>query len=212
MSFRFFLSFREWPRAIQQRLSHLDHLPESGEPGIIDFKVGPPHDGRLPLQIRVDGRKTFLFELSDAFPSFPRELRGWMERCLVLDRNGVFHPEILTLDGANCILTVVMIHAGWDGLATSKGPVSLFIALRSDRKEPVVYCFCYHLVTIRTLYKAFMDCFCHYRDHFNDPRVWYDVRRYDRLSRESTSDRLLGQLRSPTVEKKCDVFSKNRSL
>ena len=200
MSHRFFLSLKKWPLAVQQALSLLQEAPQYGEIRDIDFEAGPPVYGRLPLWIIVDGHKTLLCEPGDTYP-FLDQMRQWMERCLVSDCEGTLHPEILTVDCTDTVFSVVVVHVGWDEDREKASPVSLLTVVRSDRKLAVVCCFCHTLDMIRRLYGSITDCLEHNRSRFDDPSGWWDAKRLDGLSPLSTTDRLLGQIRSPRIEK-----------
>ena len=204
MSPRFFPSLKKWPLAVQQALSLLNEVPRYGETKTIDFDIGPPEHGRLPFRATIDGRMALLCELNDSFP-FLGELREWMERCLVSDREGTLHPEIVTLDCADAVLSMVMIHVGWEDDRGRPSPVSLFILIRSDRKDPVICCFCHTFQLIGNLYCAFLESLSSPR--FEDPEEWFDVRRFDTLSGKTVRQRLVESFRSGRIEKILRSFS-----
>lgn len=198
MSPRFFLSLKKWPLAVQQALSLLNEVPRYGETRTIDFDIGPPEHGRLPFRATIDGRMALLCELNDSYP-FLEELREWMERCLVSDREGTLHPEIVTVDCTDAVLSMVMIHVGWEDDFGLSSPISLFILLRSDSKAPVICCFCHTFRLIGNLYRAFLDSLSNPR--FDDPEEWFDVRRFDILAGKTVRQRLIESLRSRKIEK-----------
>lgn len=200
MTHRFLLSLKKWPLAVQQALSLLQEAPRYGEIRDIDFEAGPPVYGRLPLWIIVDGHKTLLCEPGDTYP-FLDQMRQWMERCLVCDREGTLHPEILTVDCTDTVFSIVVVHVGWDEDRNHASPVSLLIVVRSDRKVPAVCCFCHTLEIIGRLYKSITDCLELNRSRFDAPSGWWDAKRLDGLSPLSTTDRLLGQIHSQRIEK-----------
>lgn len=200
MSYRFFLSIKKWPLAVQQALSLLQEAPQYGETRDVDFEAGPPVRGRFPLWVFIDGRKALLCEPCDSYP-FLDQTRQWMERCLERDREGTLHPEILTVDCADTVFSFVMVHVGWEENRGRASPVSLLVVVRSDRKAPVACCFCRTLDTIGRLYGTITDCLTRYRSRFDDPDCWYDAKRFDKLAALPTGDRLLGQIRSAKVER-----------
>lgn len=201
MTSRFFVSIKKWPLSFRLAISSMTELPQYGETRRLDFIFGPPSEGRLPLQISIDGRRALLVELSDTKPSSLRTLRDWMERCLVHDREGTLHPELATIDCVNTVVNLAMIHVGWDNSGAHASPISLFVVTCSDRHEPPVKCFCHTVSTIRRLYKAIMDCLQLYRNRFDNPRYWYDVQRFNLLDSVSITDRLLSLVRSRQLEK-----------
>ena len=206
MSSRFFISLKKWPMAVQKALSFLIEAPQYGETCDIDFILGSPSGGKLPLYIDVNGHRALACELSDSYP-FLGSLRGWMERCLVQDSEGTLHPEIVTLDCADAVLSLVMVHAGWEDDNGRAEPVSLLAAIRSDREEPVLCCFCRTVETITRLYCSLLDGILRYAHLFDRNDTWYDVHSFDRLSPALTSERLFRQIQSPKIEK---FLSKSR--
>lgn len=201
MSLHFHISLEKCPKAVHKALSILKESRPCGETRSLAFHLGPPSRGKLPFQIDEDGRLALVCELSDVFPSFLEETREWMERCLVRDQQGTLHPEILTLDCVGMVMTFVMFHVGWDkGGHQAAVPISYFLVVRSDHKDPVICCFCNTLDTLSSLYDAFIDCLCRYRYLFDNPAFWYDVKRLDKMDAQSTTDRLLGQIRSSKIE------------
>jgi hypothetical protein len=201
MSHRFLISLKKWPLATQKALSILNEASQYGETRIVDFQFGPPSDGILPFRLFIDGRRALLCELSDTSPSFLRKLREWMERCLVMDQEGVLHPELLTLDLRGLVLSIVLIHVGWDEVQSRAKPISFLVVIRSDMAAPTVCCFCDTLDTISGLYKAILVCLRQYRSRFDRAEFWYDVKRYDRLNPIPTTERMLSEIRSKKIEK-----------
>ena len=204
MSPRYFLLPGKWPLAVEKALNNYNKAPSHGEVHPVDFHIGPPTEGRLPVVILVDGRRALLFELSDVYPSFLHELREWLERCLVFDHRGRFHPEFLTLDCADhSVITLVLIHGGWDEAPGRAAPVSFLTVVSEDSETPLLHCFCFTLDVIWELYEGVIRCLERYRRLFDDPSFWYNVRMFDRLDPRSITDRMLDEFRSPIVEKKC---------
>lgn len=201
MSPRFLFSLREWPHAVQQALSYLNEAPIRGETRSVDFSLGPPSIGRLPLEVCIDGRKALLCELRDTKGSFLYEIRGWLERCLECDFDGNFHPEFLTLDCRGMVLCFLMIHVGWEEF--TEKPISYLTAVRQDRGEPVFGCFCLTIETIAAFYQALIRCLKRYRHLFNNPSRWYDIKRFDLLDERTSYDRLMDQVRSQKIEFYC---------
>ena len=199
MSPRFLLTLKKWPLAVKRALSLLDEDSLCGETRSIDFQFGPPSKGRLPLQMRLDGKRVLLCELSDCNPTFLHAMRGWRERCLLHDREGMYHPELLTLDCTDFVLWLAMIHVGWDEDRVRGLPVSLLVIVRSDTEEPI-YCFCYTFDVICKLYYALLACLKVYAAEFEDPECWFDVRRFDLLDARSTAGRMMEQFRSEKIE------------
>lgn len=194
MSARFFPTLKKWPLAVSEALSLLEGSPLRGEVSEISFDIGPPSEGRLPLGLVVDGRKIFLGKLTDLHP-FLRHLREWMERCLVHDKEGTLHPETVTLDCADCVLSLLLIHVGWEDSPRAE-PVSLLIAVRSDRRSPVYCGFCRTFDVIVNLYSSLTGCLKKYRKRFDSPEFWFDVKRFDGLDERSTTDRMLEEIMS----------------
>lgn len=202
MSHRFLLSLRKWPHAVQQALSFLDKASPCGETCSVDFDFGPPSKGRLPLQIRIDGQIVLRCELSDTNPSFLHDVRGWLERSLVRDREGTMHPELLTLDCAGGVLSLVIIHVGWEDDWDSRArPVSFFVAIRSGNMGPAVQCFCDTIDTILNFYDKLTDCLERFRSRFDSNAFWFDVHRFDKLNPVPTSERMLNQICSQKIQK-----------
>lgn len=144
-------------------------------------------------------------EFSDADCSFLQGLREWMEHCLVLDQEGTLHPELLTLNAERIVLGFVLIHVGWEENGSRARPVSFFAAIRSDSLEPLACCFCDTLDTIGGLYHALWDCLLRYRSRFDSDALWYDVKRLDKLTPRSTSERMAELLRSKKIERICPM-------
>ena len=201
MSHRFLISFKEWPLAVKKALSILDENSLYGETRIVDFQIGPPFQGRLPFRLFVDGRRVLHCELSDTAPSFLHEIREWMERCLLFDQEGHLHPELLTLNSKNQVLSFVLIHVGWEEVDSRAKPISFLVVTRSDQKVPAVCCFCDTFDTIGDLYRALILCLRKYRSRFDSDEFWYDVKRLDGLNPVSTTERMLDEIRSSKIEK-----------
>lgn len=203
MAHRFLISFKKWPMAIQKAFSdlELDKDPLSGETRIVDFQIGPPQGGELPLRIFLDGRRALLCQLGDTSPSFLHDMREWMERCLVFDQEGHFHPEVLTLNCTGLVLSLTLIHVGWDEIAQRNTPISYLVVICSDREEPALCCFCDALETISGLYHALINCILRYRPRFDSGTDWYDVKRFDMLNPVRTSDRMLESILSSRIER-----------
>lgn len=211
MSHRFLISLKKWPLATQKALSILNEASQYGETRIVDFQFGPPSGGKLPFRLFIDGRRALQCELSDTVPSFLRDLREWMERCLVMDQEGVLHPELLTLNLCGLVLSIVLIHVGWDEVDTRAKPVSFLVVTRSDMEAPSICCFCDTLDTIAGLYQAILVCLKQNRSRFNSAEHWYDVKRYDRLNPVSTTERMLSEIRSPKIEK-VTIYQKSHKM
>ena len=208
MSPRYLLSLKKWPLAVEKALSIISEAPQDGATRTVDFQFGPPWKGRLPLRLFIDGRRVLQCELCDAYPSFLRDVRGWMERCLVLDKEGTLHPELLTLDCADTVLSLVLVHVGWEEDSLGAVPVSFFAAFRSGCDTPSACCFCSTPALIRELYEGLMDCLKRCRSLFDSPQHWHDVHRYDLLSAGTTTQRMMKDLQSARVERMCKIFHK----
>lgn len=207
MAPRFLFSRREWPQAVETALSYMNQSALDGEMRTVDFLFGPPSRGRLPFEILIDGRKTLRCELSDTDKTFLYDIREWLERSTIRDRNGDPHPECLTLDYRGGVLTFFLAHSGWDHPG-SKRPTSYLIVLRHNRIVPAMSCFCDTFGFILGMYESMMACLNRYRDLFDDPACWYDVRRFDRLNPVPTSERLLSEFQSEKLEILCKSFRK----
>ncbi len=211
MSHRFLISLKKWPLATQKALSILNEASRYGETRIVDFQFGPPSGGKLPFRLFIDGRRALLCELSDTAPSSLCKLREWMERCLVMDQEGVLHPELLTLDLRGLVLSMVLIHVGWDEVQSRAKPISFLVVIRSDMETPSVCCFCDTLDTITGLYQAILVCLRQYRSRFDSAKYWYDIKRHDRLNPVSTTERMLREIRSSKIEKVA-IYQKSHIL
>lgn len=201
----FLLSLRRCPLAIQKALFLLSDASPRGETRRVEFRAGPPRNGEIPLRVLLDGREEYRAYLPDTHPSFLHEMRGWMERCLLLDREGTLHPEILTLSCRAEVLHLVLIHVGWEEGDGRARPVSLLVIVSSRDGEPRLVCFCDTLETLAALYRAITDCIRRYSSRF-DGDDWFDARRHDTLDGSPTSERLLGEIRSGVLERKLETF------
>lgn len=202
MPSRLFFPSKKWPEAVIEALSCITDLPEHGNVDEPVFLLGPPARGRLPFRISVKGHTTPLCELGDEYP-FLEELRGWMERCLEYDRHGTFHPEIATLDTADGVCYLLMVHAGWEKDRRSEAcPISQLIVIVSDRGKPVFRCFCRTRETVRDLYGTILRTLNDYRDVFDDISSWYDTHAFSALDRTSTSAWMESRIRSRVIEMK----------
>ena len=139
-------------------------------------------------------------EISDTNLSFLQDMREWLERSLKHDREGKRHPEMLTIDCIDMVLSFIIVQVGWDE-PPRKEPTSFFVIIRSDMDGPTAYCFCYTIDIICGLYEALLDCFERFRPLFDDADIWHDVKRYDRLNPTPTSERLLAQIRSERLDR-----------
>ena len=155
----------------------------------------------------VDGHRALFCEVCDIYPVL-NNLRDWMERCLSFDRYGMFHPEIVTLNLADSVYSIVLIHVGWEDSERGAQPVSAFIVVREDQRHPLLCEFCYPVDTLFNLYDAIQSCLKDYRSLFDNPECWYDIKRFDRIDRRSTTDRLLRMIKSSMFELKSELFSK----
>lgn len=201
MTPRFSISQKKWPQAVKRALSFLTDNPIYGEISDIDFELGPPSGGRSPLSILLDGRKKLLCEPSDTYP-FLDSLREWMERCLIVDKEGLLHPEIATIDCIDAVYSLVMVHVGWEGSQEAAEPVSAFIVIQSKKSEPNIFRFCRTTETICRLYRAFVEGIDRNRERFDNPSSWYDVGRFSLMDRRTTSERMMQTLRSESLEKR----------
>lgn len=201
----FVLSLRRCPLAIQKALSLLSDASPRGETRRVEFRAGPPRNGFLPLRVLLDGKEECGLHLPDTYPSFLHEMRGWMERCLLLDREGSLHPEMLTLSCRSEVIHLVLIHVGWEEGDGRARPVSLLAIVSSRDEEPLMVCLCDTLETLAALYRALTDCLRRYSSRF-DGDDWFDARRHDTLDGSPTSERLLGEIRSGVLERKLREF------
>ena len=200
MSQHFFPVIKKWPLAVQKALLKLNDASLSGETRIVDFQLGPPQHGELPLRLFLDGRRALMFLLNDTSLSFLQNVRDWMERCLVFDWEGILHPELLTLDCSGTVVCFAMVHIGWDEVDSRSKPISYFVAIQPDRDEPVLCCICDTLDTLGGLYRAILECLKRYRALFESNECWYDPKRLDKLTPSATTDRMLSQIRSRKLE------------
>lgn len=203
----FLLSLRRCPLAIRKALFLLSDASPRGETRRVEFRAGPPRNGELPLRVLLDGREEYRAYLPDTHPSFLHEMRGWMERCLLLDREGTLHPEILTLSCRAEVLHLVLIHVGWEeGAGRRARPVSLLVIVSSRDGEPRLVCFCDTLETLAALYRAITGCLMRYRTRFDREGDWFDAKRLGASGAAPTSERLLGEIRSDILERKLRDF------
>lgn len=200
MSQHFFPIIKKWPLAVQKALLKLNEASLSGETRIVDFQLGPPRQGELPLRLFLDGRRALLYLLNDTSPSFLQNMREWMERCLVLDQEGVLHTELLTLDCTGLVICFAMVHVGWDVVDSRAKPISFFAVIQSDCDEPALCCYCDTLDTLGGLYRAILECLKRYRALFESNECWYDPKRLDKLTPSATTERMLSQIRSRKLE------------
>ena len=200
MSSRFCFSEKEWPTAVKRALSDMIVNSGFGEISEIDFDLGPPNGGRLSFRFIVDGRSMPLCEPSDAYP-FLESLREWMERCLVFDKRGVLHPEILTINCADGVYSAILFHAGWEEFEGVAEPVSGLIVIRSGLKRPVFQGFCRTTETIVQLYRRIIEGIRRYRLLFDRQGAWYDTGRFSLLDHRTTTERLISRIHSGVIEK-----------
>ena len=208
MSPRFFSSLKKWPLALQEALSQACKTELSGNIRRISFKLGKPGRGILPVSVDIDGHRALFVEVSDLYPVLGN-LRDWMERCLSFDRNGRFQPEILTMNLADSVYSIVMIHVGWEDVERDSRAVSVFIVIREGHRHPLLCEFCYPVDTLCNLYEAIRSCLNDYRRLFDSPECWYDVKRFNKLDPRSTTDRLLKIIKSSLIELKSANFHPN---
>lgn len=200
MSQHFFPVIKKWPLAVQKALLKLNDASLSGETRIVDFQLGPPQHGELPLRLFLDGRRALMYLLNDTSLSFLQDMREWMERCLVFDQEGILHPELLTLDCTGLVVCFAMVHVGWDEVDSCSKPISFFAVIQSDCDEPALCCYCDTLDTLGGLYRAILECLKRYRALFERNDCWYDAKRLDKLTPIATTDRMLSQIRSRKLE------------
>ena len=203
MSFRFFPSLKKWPMAVQEALSKAYKSDTSGVIRQISFSAGRPRCGKVPVTVAVDSHRAFFSEVSDTYPVLD-DLRDWMERCLTYDRNGTFHPEAVTIELADSVYSLVLFQVGWEeNKRDDPVPVSVFIIMRHGVGFPILFAFCHPVETLRRLYNTIQSCLNKNRRFFDDPRYWYNVKRFDRLKPESITDRLLRRIKSQKIELHC---------
>lgn len=199
MSSRFFISQKKWPEAVRRAISYLVLSRGSGHVSDIGFDLGPPSGGHLTFRITVDGKRSVLCRPGDTYP-FLESLREWMERCLVFDKEGTLHPEILTLDCSDGVYSVIMFHAGWDRIDGLAEPISGLAVISSGRDEPTLCCFCRTRETISRLYRSIMDGIAENRYLFDKPGAWYDPGRFSPLDRRTTAERLIERICSDKLD------------
>ncbi len=210
MSSHSFIPSKKWPEAVSEALSCITELPELGDIDEPVFLFGPPSHGRLPFRIRVKGQTTPLCVLGDEYP-FLDELRGWMERCLMYDCLGTFHPEIATLDTPDGVCYLLMVHAGWEKTRfLDVSSISELIIILSDCSKPTFRCFCRTRDTIRDLYAAILGSIREYGSLFDDSAQWYDTESFSLLETKSCSVRMEENIESQTIEIKTGYNEKNR--
>lgn len=171
----------------------------------IDFDIGCPRDGTISGWVLADGQRAARLILSDAYPMLS-DLKAWMERCLVFDRFGALHPEVLTFEGKDTVYVSAMIHAGWeqtDGILEGHPqhePIAIFILIRRNPDRPLLCCFCRPVRTIHRLYEAVRDAIRRYAVHYNNPRNWYDSERFNRLDPRTKAARMEDVFSSLLIE------------
>lgn len=176
MMFGFTESFRELTVACKNVFDYLTALPESGELEDVDFRFGPPSNGRMPFYIIRNGRTYHLGDLCDNYPPFER-MRGWMERAMVKSPVGNYCTEILNLDCADSSIMMVLAQSDWclfpcGNGKTEQRPVSVLVILQSGTDKPMVLCFCRTDLIISNLYRAMSDSLTRYRSLFDNPKNW----------------------------------------
>lgn len=197
MSSTFLPLLTDWSQPVAESFAELNE--QIGHLHSVAFRFGPPESGLLPFQIYVDGRKALRCNLSDAYPYFLGEIRGWLERCLLVDRDSRTHPEVLTLDCADTVLWIILYQAGWED---EEGfPTSGLVAFREDRKQSRVTCFCPTREVISGIYDGLLGCLRRYRRLFDCPDDWYDVKRFNLMDPRTTTDRMIEGFRSERLER-----------
>ena len=197
MSSTFLPMLTDWSQPVQESFAELQK--QIGHLHSVAFRFGPPESGLLPFQIYVDGRKALWCNLSDAYPYFLADIRGWLERCLLVDKDSHTHPEVLTLDCADTVLWIILYQAGWedeDGF-----PTSGLVAFREDRKQSSVTCFCPTREVISGIYDGLLGCLRRYRHLFDRSSVWYDVKRFNLMDPRTTTDRMIEDFRSERLDR-----------
>lgn len=197
MSSTFLPLLTDWTQPVQESFDELKK--QIGHLHSVAFRFGPPESGHLPFQIYVDGRKTLRCNLSDVYPHFLADIRGWLERCLLVDRDSHAHPEVLTLDCADTVLWIILYQAGCED---EEGfPTSGFVAFREDRKQSSVSCFCPTREVISGIYDGLLGCLRRYRHLFDSPDCWYDVKRFNLMDPRTTTDRMIEDFRSERLDR-----------
>lgn len=175
--FGFTESFRELTIACKDVLDYLTGLPHSGELEDIDFRFGPPSEGKLPFYIIRNGHSTHLGDLCDSYPPFEK-MRGWMERAMTKSAIGNYCTEILNLDCSQCSMMIILAQSDWSMFNCGKGkkilrPVSVLAILQTGSDTPKVLCFCRTDRTISNLYRALSDVLKRYCSLFDNPQHWF---------------------------------------
>lgn len=188
------------PKAVIAALEHLVYSPDGGRISDVEFEMGRPHGGRLPFRIIVDGRVKLLCELTDVYP-FLERLRDWMERCLYIDRNGEMGFESIKLECRDDVYLLMLCQAGGDVTEMDDRILSGIIVARNRSSMPVLSRLCPLYQVLGRLYEAIIRCIERNRSAFNNPSTWYDVKRFDRLDKRDTADRLLEKIHSEKMER-----------
>lgn len=186
--------------AIIAALEQLLYSPDSRRISDIDFEMGRPYGGRLPFRIIVDGKVKLSCELTDVFP-FLERLRDWMERCLYVDRNGDIGFESIKLECRDDVYLLMLCQAGGDVTPADDKILSSIIVARNKSSQPLLSQICPLYQVLGRLYRAIVSSIDRYRAAFNDPRAWFDVKRYDLLDQRETADRLLEKIYSKKMER-----------
>lgn len=194
-----YLEQRELPMAVLKALENLVYSTDGGSIGDIDFEMGRPRGGLLPFRIIVDGRVKLLCELTDVYP-FLERLRDWMERCLIFDRHGQMGFESIKLDCRDDVYLLMLCQAGGDYKVTDDKILSSIIVARNMSSLPIIYKVCPLFQVLGRLYSAITRCIERNRAEFNNPKVWYDIKRFDPLDERDTADRLLEKIHSREME------------
>jgi len=199
MSPRFLLSQTELPLAILDSLSRISEGKQYEDTRQIHFDLQAPRGGMIPVCVEVDGRRALRCEVCDT-ENILEELRSWLERCLVSDRYGTLHPEIVTLNLVGHVYHMALLHAGWEESGKHPEPVGLLAIYRSDQKKTLLSEFCMITEFVTDLYRGILDYLRKYRSMFDNSPEWYNLTRFDHLNPDRLSDHLIDCFRSEFVE------------
>ena len=198
------LVFGELYWAFTDALSSFMKVPKDGRPKDVKFMTDPPDRGFFKWSASVDGRKVLICELCYCYPPF-ENIRGWMERSLVLDHFGHLNTHILTLESRDYTVTVSLHHLGWDDDGRNPSdrcyPLSYLVIVRSDQTEPVLCCLCNTNRIIRRMYESLMEGLARYSLRFDNPRHWPECRSFKIWFGKGFADLYRDQLRSKDVER-----------
>ena len=99
------------------------------------------------------------------------------------------------------VYLLMLCQAGGDVTPADDKILSSIIVARNKSSQPLLSQICPLYQVLGRLYRAIVSSIDRYRAAFNDPRAWFDVKRYDLLDQRETADRLLEKIYSKKMER-----------